>query len=196
MSVYFHSSFTLNRERISGILNYLIKQPELSDEQIAKTFGYKAPFVKRYKSWLKKCGVIKNSNKIELTEYGKIIWKKDSKLKKEPTLWYMYDCLISSEENAESWNFFHHTFLPKNKSFSKAELSNALSMKLMAHNPSHFAKEAPMIKVITKVLIDSYISDKAFGPLNILESKDGIFVRKEIKNPKKWTNKEDFAELL
>jgi hypothetical protein len=53
MSVYFHANFKLNRERLSGVLKYLIEQAKLNDEQIADKFGYKAPFTKRYKSWLK-----------------------------------------------------------------------------------------------------------------------------------------------
>ena len=35
---------------MSGILNNLIKQPDLSEEEIAEQFGYRAPFTQRYKS--------------------------------------------------------------------------------------------------------------------------------------------------
>jgi len=196
MSVYFHANFNLNRERLAGVLGYIIEQPKLTDEQIGKQFGYRAPFTKRYKSWLKKCGIIENSTKVELTEYGKVIYTKDSKLKKKPTLWFMHTYLASSEDNAEVWNFFYHTYLPKNKSFTKPELSNALSMKLMPHNPSHFGNNSPMIKVITKVLIDSYISETAFGPLGIVKLKEGIFFRGETKVPYKWKSAENFNALF
>lgn len=195
MSVYFHANFNLNRERLAGILRSIIEHPELSDEQIAKQFGYRAPFTRRYKSWLKKCGIIENSTKVELTEFGRVIFKKDSKLKKVQTLWYMHSYLTSSEDIAEAWNYFHHTYLPKNKSFTKAEVSEALSMKLMSHHPSHFGKNAPMIKVITKVLIDSYISEKAFGPLGIVELKSGVFHRGITKMPFIWNTVEDFVRL-
>ena len=175
MSVYFHANFKLDRERLAGVLKNLIDQPELNDNQIAMQFGYKAPFTQRYKSWLKKCGILENSTKVILTEHGKVIFGEDPQLNKESTLQYMYAFLIGAEENAEVWNFFHHTYLPKNKSFTKSELSEAISMKLMPHNPSHFAKDAPMIKVITKVLLDSYISDKAFGSLAIIKVQEAIF---------------------
>ena len=178
MSVYFHANFNLNRDRLSGILENLIEKPELNDDQIAKHFGYKGPFTKRYKSWLKKCGILENSTKVKLTEHGKIIYDKDSQLNKESTLLYMYSFLTNTEENAEIWNYFHHTFLPRNKSFTKPELSEAISMKLMPHNPSHFAKNAPMIKVITRVLLDSYISEKAFGHLSIIELKENVYYRR------------------
>ena len=195
MSVYFHSSFNLDRERMSGVLNFRITRPELDDEQIASKFGFKAPFTKRYRAWLKKCGIIKNSIKFELTDFGKVIYKKDPKLQKKPTIWYIHNYLVSSEDNAESWHYFYNVFLPKNKSFSKLELSNALSMKLMAHNPNHFSKNAPMIKVITKVLIDSYLSERALGPLNFIEMSEGILVRKAPKRLDNWNNIDAFEKL-
>lgn len=195
MSVYFHSSFNLNLERLAGVLKYIITQPELGDEQIATQFGYRAPFTKRYKSWLKKCGILENSLKVKLTEYGKIIYENDSELIKEISLWYMHSFLTHSEDNAEVWNYFYYYFLPKNKSFTKEELSEGLSMKLMVHNPSHFKKNAPMIKVITKVLVDSYTSTTAFGPLEILKFKNGRFFQVEKESPYNWTNVESFAKL-
>ena len=195
MSVYFHGNFKLNRDNLAGILSYLINEPKLNEEEIGRKFGYKAPFTKRYKSWLRKCGILQNSIKVELTDFGKIIYKKDSTLTKEPTLWYMYNHLISSEDIAESWNYFHKTYLPKNKSFTKSELSNALSMKLMNHNPNHFRQNAPMIKVITKILLDSYISEKAFGPLNLLKLKEGVFISGKKGMSNNWGDIKTFSEL-
>jgi Protein of unknown function (DUF4007) len=180
---------------MAGILKCLIEEPNLTDEEVGKRFGYKAPFTKRYKSWLKKCGLIENTTKFILTNYGTVIYEKDNKLKKESSLWYMHSFLTSSEDIAEAWNFFYHTFLLKTNNFTKPELSNALSMKLMSHNPSHFGRNAPMIKVITKVLIDSYISKLAFGQLNIIESKDGAFHKCKIKTPYNWNNVESFSRL-
>lgn len=177
MSVYFHANFKIIRERLAGVLKYSIEQPEMNDSEIAKQFGYKAPFTKRYKSWLKKCGLIENTSKTKLTESGKGIYAKDSKLDRNSTLEFMHIKLTESEDNAEAWNYFYHTFLPKNSSFTKTELADALSMKLMAHDPGHFGKNAPMIKVITKVLIDSYTSESAFGPLGIVTIKNGVYQR-------------------
>lgn len=194
MSVYFHGNFNLNRDRLSGILSYLINEPELNEEEIGGKFGYKAPFTKRYKSWLRKCGILKNSIKVELTDFGKIIYKKDSKLIKEPTLWCMYSHLISSEDVAESWIFFHFTYLMKNESFTKLDVSKALSMKLMKHNPNHFRESAPMIKTITRVLLDSYISKDAFGPLNLIKLKNGVYHKGKIDIPNN-VNIKDFDKL-
>lgn len=177
MSVYFHANFNLDRDRMSGVLKYLIEEPTLSDLEIAQKFGYKTPFTKRYKSWLRKCGIIEVSRKIILTEHGQEIYKNDPKLEGIETLKFMHSCLTQSNEHAESWFFFYHEFLPKNESFSKEELSKAISMKLMPHDPKHFGMEAPMIKVITKVLIDSYLSEKAFEPLKLISSKNDTFYK-------------------
>ena len=68
-------------------------------------------------------------------------------------------------------------------------------MKLMAHHPSHFGKNAPMIKIITKILINSYISETAFRPLNIIEFKEGSYSKREIKIPYKWNTVKDFSLL-
>jgi len=72
----------------------------------------------------------------------------------------------------------------------------ALSMKLMAHHPSHFGKNAPMIKVISKVLIDSYVNDAAFGELGIIELKSGVYQRGKTKIPFTWNNEDAFFKLL
>jgi hypothetical protein len=153
---------------MSGVLTLLITQPSLNDEEIGQRFGYKSPFTKRYKSWLKKCGILENSSKAKLTKEGKEIFYEDLQLTKENTLRYMHSFLTNSEKNAEVWNFFYHKFLPQNESFTRTELSAAISKKLMPHNMNHFAKNAPMIKVILKVLLDSYISEKAFARLQII----------------------------
>ena len=156
-----------------------MENPNQKEEKTAAPFGYKAPFTKRYKSWLKKTGIIEDLNKLKFTEQGKSIWENDSELNTETTLSYLYSSLISSEDNAEVWHFFHHTFLPKHKTFTKEGVANALSMKLMAHNPKHFKKNAPMIKTITRVLMDSYISSNGLGNLNLLSYNNNRFTINE-----------------
>lgn len=193
MSVYFHANFKLDRSRLADILKLIRDDKKISDENIAKKFGYKAPFTKRYISWLKKCGIIENSNKRILTKYGKVIYKNDPNLQKQPSIWFMHTELTKSEENAEAWCFFYNKYLSLTKTFKKDQLQLAISMKMMPHDPSHFGKNAPMIEVITKVLINSYISESAFGPLNIVESNNGTFHRGEIKAPYDWNNLEAFS---
>ena len=71
MSVYFHSSFGLNRKFMAGVLSDSINNPTKDPKEVAKPFGYNAPFTPRYKSWLQKCGIVKlSSGKASLTPYG------------------------------------------------------------------------------------------------------------------------------
>ena len=58
MTVYFHGSFGLNRERMAGILRLGLKNSDFRDQEIAEPFGYNSPFTARYRSWLHKTGLI------------------------------------------------------------------------------------------------------------------------------------------
>ena len=57
MTVYFHGSFGLNREYMAGVLQGALAKPKISDKELAKPFGYGAPFSQRYRSWLHKTGI-------------------------------------------------------------------------------------------------------------------------------------------
>ena len=59
MTVYFHGNFGLNRERMAKILYKALRNPEARDKNLAKPFGYNAPFTARYRSWLHKTGMVK-----------------------------------------------------------------------------------------------------------------------------------------
>lgn len=59
MSVLFHGNFALNRSYMSGLVASSLKDPTLKDKDLAKPFGYGAPFGQNYRSWLHKCGVAK-----------------------------------------------------------------------------------------------------------------------------------------
>ena len=121
MSVYFHGSFGLNRKFMAGILKGLILNPDANNNELAKPYGYKAPFTQRYRSWLNKTGIIEGKRSIRLTPAGEIIWKKDPKLESIITKWFLHHELTSDPEKAEAWYYFIKEFLPKNKSFSKMD---------------------------------------------------------------------------
>ncbi|MBU1417835.1 MAG: hypothetical protein KKI15_05070 [Proteobacteria bacterium] len=50
MTVYFHGSFGLNRERMAGILRLGLKNSDFRDQKLAEPFGYNSPFTARYRS--------------------------------------------------------------------------------------------------------------------------------------------------
>ena len=77
MSVFFHGSFGLNGARMSGLLKQAMEKPSSTDAQLAKPFGYGAPFSSRYRSWLHKCGVTDMGLPMKLTPLGEIVFKKD-----------------------------------------------------------------------------------------------------------------------
>ena len=59
MTVLFHGNFALNRERMAGVLRASLSNPKLKDAELAKPFGYGAPFGALYRSWLHKTGMTK-----------------------------------------------------------------------------------------------------------------------------------------
>lgn len=169
MAVFFHGSFGLNRKYMAGVLKALVDHPSSTAEDIAKPFGFKAPFTNRYKAWLNKTGIIEGK---KLTDEGKVIFDKDPELNSLVTQWYMHHELTESPTEAEAWHFFIKEFLPQKESFSRDELENALGMKLMGHSVEHFSKGRPMNRIISRKLLDCYLEEDALVGLGFLK-KDG-----------------------
>ena len=168
MTVYFHGSFGLNREYMAGVLAASLKNPGASGDDIAAPFGYKAPFTGRYKSWLHKTGMTTKGRRIKLTPIGDVVWNNDPDFESIVTQWLMHHELCTDPERAEAWHFFAHEFVPKNETFSIEQLEMGLAMKLMSHHPSHFGKDAPMIKVIARKIAQCYTQPEALGALGII----------------------------
>ncbi|MFD2586058.1 DUF4007 family protein [Croceitalea marina] len=192
MSVFFHGSFGLNRSYMAGVLKTLIDSPSSSAEDIAKPFGFKAPFTNRYKAWLQKTGILKGK---ELTANGEIIFNNDSKLDTLVTQWYMHHQLTKSPINAEAWHFFIKEFLPGKSKFSRDELEQALGVKLMGHSVEHFSKGRPMNKRISRKLLDCYLQDEGLGKLGFLEVRGknqyNVQQPREILGP--WKNIQELS---
>ncbi len=119
MSVLFHGNFGLNRAYMSGIFTNALKNPKLKDKDLAKPFGYGAPFAARYRSWLHKCGVTEMGLPMKLTPMGEVVVKKDPGFKKLTTQWFLHHELVTDPERSEAWHFFALEFLPKNATFTK-----------------------------------------------------------------------------
>ncbi len=157
---------------MSGVLAALIKDKNVSFENLAAPFGYGAPFGQKYRTWLVKTGILKNRRKAELTPFGEVIWSHDPELENNVTKWFMHLQLSIDPENAEAWHFFVQLFLPKNKTFTKVDLQNHLAMKMMPHSEKHFRQGSPMNATITNKLIECYIEPKALGDLEIVSQID------------------------
>jgi hypothetical protein len=172
MTVYFHGNFGLNREYMAGVLKAGLNNPKASGDAIAAPFGYKAPFTARYKSWLNKTGLITTSKVMELTSIGEVVWAKDPKFQSMTTQWLLHHELTGDPERAEAWSYFANDFIASRQRFSIHELQDGLSMKLMPHHPTHFGRDAPMIKVIARKIIQCYTQPEALGGLGFLSTID------------------------
>jgi len=73
MTVLFHGHFALNRNYMSCILNPALDQSGVKDKQLARPFGYSAPFAAHYRSWLHKTGVIELGFPVTLTAMGAVV---------------------------------------------------------------------------------------------------------------------------
>jgi hypothetical protein len=150
-----------------------LKNPKADADQVAKPFGYRAPFTGRYKSWLHKTGIVTTTRAMSLTPMGEVVWKQDPNFESIVSQWFMHHQLCEDPERAEAWHFFEHEFLPSRNSFSQEELEMGLAMKLMPHHATHFGKDAPMIKVIARKLAQCYTQECGLGSLGIISSEGG-----------------------
>ena len=196
MSIYFHGSFGLNRKNMSHVLLSLVKNPKADFNAIAKPLGYKAPFTQKNKSWLSKTGIIESKNKFELTKFGKIIVDHDPQLETIVTHWFLHHQLTKLSTNAEAWYFFINNFSKKQQSFTRAELENALSQELMSHSAKHFGFGSPMIKVISRKILECYVKEEALGRLGILSSENSSYEINSKKEMGPWQNHKDFETDL
>jgi hypothetical protein len=172
MTVYFHGSFGLNRSRMAGILSEAFKNPSLRDQELAKPFGYNAPFTARYRSWLHKTGMTELRYPLKLTKMGKVVYDHDPKLEMQTTIWFLHHELTTDPLRAEAWHFFLYKFLPQNNKFTKADLLAGLTEQLRAHSEKHFGPGSNLTKVILRKILECYTSYKALGGLKLLKIKD------------------------
>ncbi len=170
MAVYFHGNFGLNRPYMAGILKHAQADSSAKDADLAKPFGYGAPMVAKYRSWLHKTGLTESGRPLSLTPAGEVVWEKDPNLESLTTQWFMHWELTQHPTRAEAWHFFIHEFLPKHASFIREDLLEGLSEKLRAHSEKHFGTGSMLIKVIARKLIDCYTDDAALGSLGIIRA--------------------------
>ena len=196
MSVYFHSNFGLNRERMAKILKVGLKNPKLSDEEIAKPFGYKAPFTARYRAWMYRSGLSNLRLPLVLTDFGEVLLKHDPQLESAVAQWFIHHQLTTDPERSETWHFFIKEFLPDNNKFTKSDLLMGLADKLSPHSEEHFGMMSSMNKVIARKLIECYTEKVALGELGFLTKEGKRYV---VQNPRglgPWKTPDSLAKAL
>lgn len=169
MTVFFHGNFGLNRARMAQLLNLALTNPDDTDRELAKSFGYGAPFASVYRSWLHKCGLTNLRRPTTLTDLGAVIHENDNSLSATPTLWFMHHQLSQIPDRAEAWHFFIHKFRPAHSSFTLDELRRGLVVQLSPHSMRHFGEGSKMVPIIARKLVDCYTSASALGPLALVQ---------------------------
>lgn len=187
MSVLFHGSFGLNRKYMSGLLDAALKNSKQGDKELAKPFGYGAPFGQRYRSWLHKCGVTEMGLPMKLTPMGEVVRKRDPKLNKPVTQWFLHHELVTDPERSEAWHFFAKEFLPKHSTFTKEDFLEGLTEKLRWHSEMHFGPGSKLNKTILRKIIEVYTGGEGLGGLGLIEvQSDGSYKRLKPKVLGPW----------
>jgi len=181
MSVYFHGSFGLNRLYMGEIVKLALRKPNMTDAELAKPFGYGAPFAAKYRSWLDKTGIAQLGRPLKLTPKGEVILKNDPKFKSNVTHWFMHWELTQDANRSEAWHFFVNHFLPKNATFTRTDLIEGLTEKLRTHSEKHFGPGSKLNVVIARKLIECYTQNYALGDLGIINSSGNQWVRGKIR---------------
>ena len=195
MTVLFHGNFGLNRSRMSGLLANAVKNPKLKDSDLAKPFGYGAPFAARYRSWLHKCGVTEMGLPMKLTPMGEVVFKNDPGFKTLTTQWFLHHELVTDLERSEAWHFFALEFLPKNASFTKDKLLKGLMNKLRSHSEQHFGPGSKLNKTILNKIIEVYTGDQGLGQLGLIKAESDHFVRLKPKILGPWKKPETLEKM-
>ncbi|WP_322864747.1 DUF4007 family protein (plasmid) [Aquicoccus sp. G2-2] len=168
MTVFFHGNFALDRPRMAQLLMLALANPKYSDKDLAKPFGYGAPFAAIYRSWLHKCGIANLRRPVTLTDLGKVVFEHDPNLSTMPTLWFLHHQLTREPDRAEAWHFFIHKFRPSHENFTEEDLRKGLIVQLSPHDMKHFGEESTMVPIITKKILECYTSEDSLGPLDLV----------------------------
>lgn len=169
MTVLFHGNFPLNRNHLAGILDLALKKPTLKDKELAKPFGYGAPFAAIQRSWLHKTGLAEQRLPLKLTEMGSIVVEKDPKLESMVTQWFLHHELVTDPERAEAWHYFALEFLPRHATFTKDDLLEGLTKKLSPHSMHHFGPGSKLNQQILRKIIQVYTEPSGLGHIALIE---------------------------
>lgn len=142
---------------MAAFLKTALSNPDLRDTELAKPFGYSAPFAEKTRNWLHKTGIAELGFPVRLTAEGKKVWQKDPNLELEQMQWFIHLELTKDPNRAEAWHFFIYEFL-----------LNGLMMKLRSHSEKHFGPGSKLNIVIVRKLLECYTEDYALGSLRVL----------------------------
>lgn len=179
MAVLFHGNFPLNRGHLAGVLELALKNPKLKDKELAKPFGYGAPFAAIQRSWLHKTGLAELGLPLKFTPIGEVVRKKDPRMEKMATQWLLHHELVEDPERAEAWHFFAKEFLPQHATFTKEDLLAGLAQKLGPHSMKHFGPGSKLNQQIARKIIQVYTQPSGLGDLGLVSAEGTQYKRGE-----------------
>lgn len=195
MTVFFHGNFGLDRPRMAKLAGMASENPERDDADLAKEFGYGAPFAATYRSWLHKGGIARRGRPFRLTDFGQVVLKHDPDFLSPVTMWFLHHELTIDPERAEAWHFFVYEFRPKHPRFTKDVLQMGLMEKLRGHSEKHFGESSKMNPIIVRKLLECYTAPSALGELGILKSTcNASFEFTEAEQLGPWALPNELAE--
>ncbi|MEH6550642.1 MAG: DUF4007 family protein [Pseudomonadales bacterium] len=186
MAVLFHGNFALDCPRMAGLIKLALKNPKLKDKDLAKPFGYGAPFAATYRSWLHKTGLAEMGLPLVLTEMGKVVYENDPTLESITSKWFLHHELVTDTERAEAWHYFSVEFLPQHSTFTKDELLEGLAVKLSPHSMKHFGPGSKLNQQIARKIIQVYSEPTGLSDLGIISIEDKNIVRLKPKKLGPW----------
>jgi hypothetical protein len=174
MSLTFQRSFKLELDNVAKILEAAVEIPFASRHEIAdytsipigrnEIHGKVDPTI-LYASYGGLIQTITENSrrKREPTNFGRIVYDNDKRLRNTVTRWAIHYFLSDSSKGAPAWSFFIHEFLPFNDSFTKEDLNKAIQSKFTELS-SRYVDENE------RTILQCYSEPTAFGKLKIIES--------------------------
>jgi hypothetical protein len=175
MTVLFHGNFALDRSRMSGLIELAQNNPKFRDKELAKPFGYGAPFAATYRSWLHKCGLAEMGMPLKLTELGKVVVENDPDMETIASKWFLHHELVTDPERAEAWHYFSEEFLSRHANFTKDQLIDGLAEKLAPHSMKHFGPGSKLNKQIARKIVQVYTTSSGLGDLGLIQQEGDNF---------------------
>lgn len=153
-----HESFTIREGWLSkGLLALDDNEKVFSSEDATDILGIGTNMVKSLKYWLYATNLIKdNKNKIEITDFGKLILQYDPYMEDSFTWWMIHINMVLNQNDFFVGNLFFNKLISKN--FSKEDVFNCVSESL---NQKKLEFNEKILIDEINVIIKTYVIDNS-----------------------------------
>lgn len=153
-----HESFIIREGWLSkGLLALDDNEKVFSSEDATDILGIGTNMVKSLKYWLYATNLIKdNKNKIEITDFGKLILQYDPYMEDSFTWWMIHINMVLNQNDFFVGNLFFNKLISKN--FSKEDIFNCVSESL---NQKKLEFNEKILIDEINVIIKTYVIDNS-----------------------------------